>query len=83
MCVDDDERKCNLKTSLINCTGHPIMHRTPNTNQGLRSRTSNATATTDFQLVFKFEQMRKVTTFGDHGIMALSKIQPVGQKYRE
>ena len=26
-------RKCNLKkTSLINCTGYPIMHRTPNTN---------------------------------------------------
>ena len=26
-------RICNLqKTSLINCTGHPIMHRTPNTN---------------------------------------------------
>ena len=26
-------RKCNLKkTSLINCTGHPIMHRTPSTN---------------------------------------------------
>ena len=26
-------RKCNLKkTSLINCTGHPIMHKTPNTN---------------------------------------------------
>ena len=25
-------RKCNLKkTSLINCTGHPIMHKTPNT----------------------------------------------------
>ena len=29
MCVDDE---CNLeKTSVINCTGHPIMHRTPNT----------------------------------------------------
>ena len=42
MCVDD-ERKCNLKkNSLINCTGHPIMHRTPKTYQGLRSRTSNA-----------------------------------------
>ena len=27
-------RKCNLKkTSLINCTGHPIMHITPNTNR--------------------------------------------------
>ena len=26
-------RKCNLKkNSLINCTGHPIMHRTPKTN---------------------------------------------------
>ena len=26
-------RKCNVKkTSLINCTGYPIMHRTPNTN---------------------------------------------------
>ena len=36
-------RKCNLgKASLINCTGHPIMHRTPNINQGLRSRISNA-----------------------------------------
>ena len=32
---------------------------------------------TDFQLVFNFEQMRKVTTFGEHGIMALSKIQLV------
>ena len=30
------------KNLLINCTGHPIMHRTPNTNQGMRSRTSNA-----------------------------------------
>ena len=30
MSVDDE---CNLeKTSLINCTEHPIMHRTPNTN---------------------------------------------------
>ena len=29
-------RKCNLKmTSLINFTGHPIRHRTPNTNKGL------------------------------------------------
>ena len=27
------QHKCNLnKTSLINCTGHPIMNRTPNTN---------------------------------------------------
>ena len=26
-------QKCNLKkTSLINCSGHPMMHRTPNTN---------------------------------------------------
>ena len=34
-------RTCNLeKTSLINCTGHPITHRTPNTNYGLRSRTT-------------------------------------------
>ena len=34
MCIDDDdERKCDLKkTALINCTDHPIMHRTPNTN---------------------------------------------------
>ena len=41
--------KCNLKkTSLTNCTGHPIMHSTPNGNWGLRSRTSNAK--TDFQL---------------------------------
>ena len=37
MCVDDDEI-----TFLINCTGHPITHKTPNTNYGLRSRTSNA-----------------------------------------
>ena len=30
--VDDDD-ECNLaKTFLINCTGNPIMHRTPNTN---------------------------------------------------
>ena len=44
MCVDDDDdNECNLeKTSLINCTGHPILHRKPNTNLGLRSRTSNA-----------------------------------------
>ena len=34
-------RTCNReKTSLIICTGHPIMHRTPNTNYGLRSRAS-------------------------------------------
>ena len=26
--------------------------------------------TTDFQLVFSFEQTRTVTTFGEHGIMA-------------
>ena len=26
--------------------------------------------TTDFQLVFYFEQMRTVTIFGEHGIMA-------------
>ena len=26
--------------------------------------------TTDFQLVFNFEQMRTVTIFGEHGIMA-------------
>ena len=26
------------KTSRINCTGHSIMHRTPNKNKGLRSR---------------------------------------------
>ena len=26
--------------------------------------------TTDFQLVFNFEQMRTVTLFGEHGIMA-------------
>ena len=26
--------------------------------------------TTDFQLVFNFEQTRKVTIFGEHGIMA-------------
>ena len=25
---------------------------------------------TDFQLVFNFEQTRKVTIFGEHGIMA-------------
>ena len=25
------------KTSLINCTGHPIMYRKPNRNNGLRS----------------------------------------------
>ena len=54
MCVDDDD-ECNLeKTSLIDFTGHPIMHRSPTTNQGLRSRTSNAT--TDFQLVFNFDR---------------------------
>ena len=28
-------RRCNLeKASLIDCTGHPIMHRTPNTDKG-------------------------------------------------
>ena len=31
MCVDDDD-KCNLeKTSLVICTGQPIMQRAPNT----------------------------------------------------
>ena len=30
---DDDDDECNLEeTSLIDCTGHPVMHRTPNTN---------------------------------------------------
>ena len=39
------QRKCNLKTtSVVNCTEHPIMHRTPNTNWGLRCHTSNATS---------------------------------------
>ena len=29
MCVDDDDDECNLeKTSFINCTEHPVMHRT-------------------------------------------------------
>ena len=40
----------NEKTSLINCTGHPIMHRIPNTNLGLRSRTSNAIKDGDIHL---------------------------------
>ena len=33
ICVDDDD-KCNLEkaSTHINCTGHPIMHRIPNTN---------------------------------------------------
>ena len=33
ICVDDDD-KCNLEkaSTLINCTGHPMMHRIPNTN---------------------------------------------------
>ena len=40
--VEVCRHKCSLeKTSLINCTGHPIMHRTPNTNWGLCSCTSN------------------------------------------
>ena len=29
---DDDENAISKKTCLINCTGHPIMYRTPNTN---------------------------------------------------
>ena len=33
--------------------------------------------TTDFHLVFNFDQTRKVTKFGEHGIIALSKIQLV------
>ena len=33
MCVDD-ENAISKKTSFINCTGHPIMHRTPNTIRG-------------------------------------------------
>ena len=32
MCVDDDKNANLKKSSLINCTGHPIMHRKPNTN---------------------------------------------------
>ena len=28
----DDEKAISKKTSLINCTGHPIMHKTPNNN---------------------------------------------------
>ena len=43
MCVDDDENAISKTvTSLINYTGHPIRHKTPNTNKELRSRTSNA-----------------------------------------
>ena len=33
ICVDDDDEDViSKKTSLINCTGHPLMHRTPNKN---------------------------------------------------
>ena len=32
MCVDDDNKYNLEKTSLIDCAGNPIMHRTPNTN---------------------------------------------------
>ena len=48
------QRKCNLKkTSLINCTGHPIRHRTPNTNEGLRSRTSNEKSIRSWGIIIK------------------------------
>ena len=33
-------------------------------------KTSLFVKTTDFQLVFNFEQMRTVTIFGEHGVMA-------------
>ena len=33
MCVvDDDEHAISKKNHSLNCTGHPIMHRTANTN---------------------------------------------------
>ena len=52
--------KCNLeKTSFIYFTGQPIMHRTPNTNYGLRSRTLRsrtlALDRTDYQIYFIFK----------------------------
>ena len=43
-----------LTTSLISCTGHPIMHRTPNRNSGLRSRASN-TNTSSFIVNSSFD----------------------------
>ena len=36
---------------------------------------------TDFQLVFNFEQTRKVTIFGEHGIMAHAKPELIELHY--
>ena len=65
LCVDDDDNECNLeKISLINCIGPPIMHRTPNTNYALRSRTSNAIMSLSIRARFrKLAKPRGINNF--------------------
>ena len=41
-----------------------------NAHKTSRNRPTLFVKTTDFQLVFNFEQMRTVTMFGEHGVMA-------------
>ena len=41
-----------------------------NAHKTLRNCPTLFVKTTDFQLVFNFEQMRTVTIFGEHGVMA-------------
>ena len=52
------------ETSLTNCTGHPIMHITPNTNWGFRSCTSNAVVGFHMtSLKFKLQNYRSYRDF--------------------
>ena len=50
-------------------TGMIVLLKTPTTYQEFFP--TLFVKTTDFQLVFNFEQMHTVTIFGEHGIMAL------------
>ena len=50
-------------------TGMIVLLKTPTTYQEFFP--TLFVKTTDFQLVFKFEQMHRVTIFGEHGIMAV------------
>ena len=50
-------------------TGMIVLLKTPTTYQEFFP--TSFVKTTDFQLVFNFEQMHTVTIFGEHGIMAL------------
>ena len=70
--------KCNLeKTSFIYFTGQPIMHRTPNTNYWLRSRTLRsrtlALDRTDYQIYFIFKPVHSLNPVHIPTLLAVYK----------